>query len=421
MSKQYPFHYEVRFKLLAIDENNKVENRSHVKVFDDELPLENRKKAFEEFDEYLAFLKLNGRLAKDNQGNFYITQPEFISEILNDFDEMLNSNNYSDDEFHNMLEVRRKALVLYREEIGIYLVVEDLDISKNVLKETDCNDNVETEFVIHLVSSEKGWGQDLVDNLAHYEVPLYEHFKINIDGLKETVYHYSTDYAESGEDEEDGAKRVILRTPFVWDDIEKYNARTERINSKKELDQIEPELNLDWLMVIRKGESNQVEFKPSLLYNFRTKKGGIGVKNIIAKAICGFLNSNGGVLLIGVNDDGSINGLHNSDYTLFEGGSKKDKLFLEVDSLLAYFFGLSIKPLISSEIIRLFGKDILVIKVEESYRPVFLSNDGSEESEKTIYIRMNASTRQLTDKEELVNYVFNKQWKKPPNSEFTDR
>ncbi|HRB37446.1 MAG TPA: ATP-binding protein, partial [Bacteroidia bacterium] len=236
------------------------------------------------------------------------------------------------------------------------------------------------------------------------------YYQINVGELKTTVYHYGLDYAESGEDEEGGAKRTILKTPYVWDTIERYN---EIYDSNQDTEETDINEGIDLLSIIKRGESNQVEFKPCLLYNFKTQAAGIGVKYLIAKAICGFLNSNGGVLFIGVNDNGNIQGLENYDYSLFHGENEKDKLLLEFDSLLAYFFDLSIKPLVDLSIKKVEGKDILVIVITESYKPIFLKNKKNEFIEKELYIRMNASTRQIVNIEEMVEYVFNKQWKKP--------
>ncbi len=397
MIYKYPFHYEVRVKLLAFDKNNNVRNESFTKIFNDKTPLENRANAFEEFNEYLSFLEQIKRLKKDHQGNYLIIQPTFISEILNKKE---NSEDYF--EF-------KKVYDQYNEEISIYLVVNDLDIAKNVVEAFEFEGKVENEFVIHKVSSFSFDAQDMLNNLDLHEIPLYEHYEVHVDNLISTVFHYGLDYAESGEDEESGAKRTILQTPFVWNTIDRYN---ELYNSNQTPQKIEHTESIDLLSIIKRGESNQVEFKPCLLYNFKTKAAGIGVKYIIAKAICGFLNSNGGVLFIGINDNGNIQGLKSYDYSLFQGDNEKDKLLLELDSLLTYFFDLSIKPLVNSSIEKLDGKDILVIVVTESHKPIFLRNKKNDLIDKELYIRMNASTRQIIDNEEMVEYVFNKNWRK---------
>ncbi len=237
---------------------------------------------------------------------------------------------------------------------------------------------VENEFELHKVASYRYEEQDIIDNLDMQELPLYEYFQIEVENLSETIYHYGLDYLESGEDQESGAKRTILKTPHLWQNLDEYNeyyspAKTENVVS------IEP--TVDFLRIIERGESNQVELKPCLLYNFKSGEGGIGVKYIIAKAICGFLNSNGGVIFIGISDDGSIQGLK-YDYSLFPGGNEKDKFLLELDSLLTYFFDLSIKPLVNSSIENIDGKDILIISVEESYKPIFLRNKRSGQTQR---------------------------------------
>lgn len=146
-----------------------------------------------------------------------------------------------------------------------------------------------------------------------------------------------------------------------------------------------------------------------MIFNFKTNAAGISVKYIIAKAICGFLNSKGGVLFIGVTDNGEIQGLDDFDYSLFDSENGKDKILLELDSLISYFFNLSIKPLINSSIEKIDGKDILIIGVTGSSKPVFLKNKRYDEVKKEFYIRMNASTRQITDIEEIVEYILNKE------------
>jgi len=86
------------------------------------------------------------------------------------------------------------------------------------------------------------------------------------------------------------------------------------------------------------GENNHVEFKPCLIYNFNTKKGGIGVKAYIAKAICAFLNANGGFLFIGVKDNGEAQGL-DYDFNLSNGKNPLDFFMLEFDQMLRHFIG----------------------------------------------------------------------------------
>ena len=152
--------------------------------------------------------------------------------------------------------------------------------------------------------------------------------------------------------------------------------------------------------IIENGETSQVEFKPALLYNFLTKKGGIGIKAIIAKTICGFLNTKGGILFIGINDKKKIVGLE-KDFSLSDGKDEKDFFRLEFDQMIDHFLSFSVKPNVNGDFQWINEKDIFVVIVEPSKaKPVFLKG----QNEKEFYVRGEASTRQLTDIEEIIDY-----------------
>ena len=152
------------------------------------------------------------------------------------------------------------------------------------------------------------------------------------------------------------------------------------------------------------GENNQIEFKPTLLYNFSTERAGISIKGIIAKAICAFLNSNGGFLLIGVNDNGNVQGL-DFDYKLSGNKNPKDFFQLEFDQMLEYFLSFSVKSNVVGQFYEVEGKDIYVVTVTPNKRrPIFMKGQNGKE----FYVRGEASSRQLTDIEQLVNYCIDR-------------
>jgi ATP-dependent DNA helicase RecG len=53
--------------------------------------------------------------------------------------------------------------------------------------------------------------------------------------------------------------------------------------------------------LVKQGESDQLEFKESVR------------KEDIAKTLCAFLNTNGGTVIIGVREDGSVNGVADAE------------------------------------------------------------------------------------------------------------
>ena len=61
--------------------------------------------------------------------------------------------------------------------------------------------------------------------------------------------------------------------------------------------------------VATRGESDSLEFKSSARWNMRAGKRDDAMETVIAKTVAAFMNSGGGTLLIGVDDDGRLIGL----------------------------------------------------------------------------------------------------------------
>jgi len=80
----------------------------------------------------------------------------------------------------------------------------------------------------------------------------------------------------------------------------------------------------DWQVIIDKGENDLIEFKSSLRWDYRQDKVNKALETVIVKTISAFLNTEGGMLFIGIDDDGNTLGLENDYITL----SKKIKTVL---------------------------------------------------------------------------------------------
>ena len=61
--------------------------------------------------------------------------------------------------------------------------------------------------------------------------------------------------------------------------------------------------------VAKRGEFDSLEFKSSARWNMRAGKRDDAMETVIAKTVAAFMNSGGGTLLIGVDDDGRLIGL----------------------------------------------------------------------------------------------------------------
>lgn len=147
--------------------------------------------------------------------------------------------------------------------------------------------------------------------------------------------------------------------------------------------------------LIAAGESKTVEFKSSLRYDLREKKPMPHLEHSCFKNLAAFLNTEGGTLLIGVEDNGNIIGLEDTDYTTFKGANKKDELLKHFDNLVEKYFSNSLSEHLMVSVESVEGKSVAIIEVPgKAPSPVILKN--KEKISEEFFIRRNASTVSLT-------------------------
>jgi predicted HTH transcriptional regulator len=81
--------------------------------------------------------------------------------------------------------------------------------------------------------------------------------------------------------------------------------------------------------LIDQGEGRTVEFKSSARWNFHKGDKDPAIECEILKAVAGFMNAQGGTLLIGVSDDCQPVGLRN-DYELTKKGNRDPRDSFEI-------------------------------------------------------------------------------------------
>lgn len=154
--------------------------------------------------------------------------------------------------------------------------------------------------------------------------------------------------------------------------------------------------------LIAGGESGRVEFKSTLRWDVAKGVPNKALEAVIAKAIVGFLNGQGGNLLIGVEDDGTVFGLEQDYQTL----RRKDRDGFEqlLMDLVKRFAGGETCASVHVLFSRIEDKDVALVIVEPAHRPVYLNHGGKSE----FYLRTGNSTRAL-DARETMDYA-RKRW-----------
>lgn len=149
--------------------------------------------------------------------------------------------------------------------------------------------------------------------------------------------------------------------------------------------------------LIATGESGTLEFKSSLEWDYQQNKQNPFLRREVLKTLVAFLNSDGGTLLIGVKDDGTILGIEN-DLKLQK--NSFDKFLNHLTSLITDLIGAEFSPHIKIRFDDVEAKPLCVVEVQPASDPAYYKGDKGSE----LYIRLGSTSRQL-DAKEAFSYI----------------
>lgn len=144
--------------------------------------------------------------------------------------------------------------------------------------------------------------------------------------------------------------------------------------------------------LIGAGESYNLEFKTSFRWDVRQEKKNPAIEHTSLKTISAFLNSSGGHLLIGVEDDGRVEGVEIDKF------DNDDKFLLHFWNLVKSSMGQEVTPYIRTTLEKIDGGTVCHVKCTRSPAPVFLRQKGFGEE---FYIRTGPSSASLEIREAL--------------------
>jgi hypothetical protein len=146
--------------------------------------------------------------------------------------------------------------------------------------------------------------------------------------------------------------------------------------------------------LIRSGENKTAEFKETLSWDVKKGEKAKYIEQSALKTIAGFLNTDGGTLLVGVRDDGSIPGLSFEIGKLHKGNH--DNFLLHFKNLVKTKIGERFYPMMEWSLENIDGSVVLVVKTEKGTEPVFIDD--------IFYVRTNPATDQLQGVH-LIKYI----------------
>ena len=155
--------------------------------------------------------------------------------------------------------------------------------------------------------------------------------------------------------------------------------------------------------IIAEGESNELEFKSSLRWDYQEVEVNKSLEQVICKSVAALNNKDGGTLLIGVGDDGEILGLEADNNSL---KGNRDEFELHLRNIMNQAFG---KIFVVDNLTISFheseGNEICKVEVKHGAKPVFLeiTNKHGVKSKK-FYLRSGNKSEEL-EIDEATEYI----------------
>jgi uncharacterized protein with ParB-like and HNH nuclease domain len=148
--------------------------------------------------------------------------------------------------------------------------------------------------------------------------------------------------------------------------------------------------------MIAEGESDELEFKATLRWDLKDGVVNRKLEEVILKTVAAFTNSQGGTLLIGVEDNGNVLGIEKDCLSLGDDVTK-DKFELHLRNLLNQQFGAGfVAGKVQIRFHEIAGNEVCQLEVSPAKEPVILkSKDKTGQAVEKFYVRNGNSSQEI--------------------------
>ncbi|KAF6243629.1 hypothetical protein C6988_02485 [Nitrosopumilus sp. b1] len=165
---------------------------------------------------------------------------------------------------------------------------------------------------------------------------------------------------------------------------------------------------------ITQRENTELEKKETFAFDTTTNAKNDELKKVVCIAVASLMNTKGGYVYIGVDDDGNVKGLER-DYSLMQNGGNNDKLELQIrDAIRKYLADqVPISNFIDISFHVIDGKEICEIRVSPASEPVFskekiynvsINNVNQQRKFDDFYIREGNGKKLLEKHSDFLSY-----------------
>jgi len=179
-------------------------------------------------------------------------------------------------------------------------------------------------------------------------------------------------------------RRREMMAKLIQDGYKKLNSRADPPAESAEVDAEIETLNIEKL--ISEGESDSTEFKSTLRVNLHTRKTDSRIEQAVLKTLAGFLNTEGGTLIIGVADDGTPLGIDADNFP------SEDRMSRHLTNIVNDRMGPNTWLEMRANFEDYEEGRVLVVQCKQSPEPVYV-RDGNDEH---FWVRTGPSTTRLS-------------------------
>ena len=141
--------------------------------------------------------------------------------------------------------------------------------------------------------------------------------------------------------------------------------------------------------IVARGEHERLEFKSSFRWDMNQGKVNKSLERSVMKTIAALLNSDGGQLIIGVDDSGNVTGLGNDYRSLPK--QNADGFQNHFSNVFHTMIGPEFRQFVEVSVHKINNAECCLVRVLPANRPAYLRSDSGEE----FYIRTGNGTTAL--------------------------
>lgn len=188
----------------------------------------------------------------------------------------------------------------------------------------------------------------------------------------------------------------------LTDAVKRYHAvRKDEVESEKLLDGGQQDLS----SLIQQGENHRLEFKSSLRWDYHENRANKKLEEVTMKSIAAFSNAKGGVLFIGVNDEGITLGLGNDYATMKK--PDKDHFELHLRNLIHDNYGVAYaSKFLNISFPSINDLEVCMIEIQKGDEPLYttLTDKNGSKVEK-FFVRSGNTSQELIKPSRIMNYM----------------